>query len=112
MCFLNNRPANCLYQHHQPADMASKTILLTGATGLIGRALVRELKNRGHHTRIVTRSAKKEPGFYQWNSEKGTLQADALNGVDVLVHLAGAGIADKRWTHDRNEEITNGRTRE
>ncbi|KGO84400.1 NAD-dependent epimerase [Flavobacterium beibuense F44-8] len=89
-------------------------VLITGATGLVGNELVSLLLNRGIQINYLTTSKSKirkddsYSGFY-WNPEKGVIDEDCINGVDVIIHLAGAPIA-KRWTESYKKEILNSRT--
>lgn len=89
-------------------------VLITGATGLVGNELVSLLLNRGIQINYLTTSKSKirkedsYTGFY-WNPEKGVIDEDCINGVDVIIHLAGAPIA-KRWTESYKKEILNSRT--
>jgi NAD dependent epimerase/dehydratase family enzyme len=72
-------------------------IVISGSSGLIGTQLVAKLSNSGHEVvRLVRRSPK--AGEIQWNPKSGTLDASALEGVDAVIHLSGAGIGDKRWS--------------
>jgi uncharacterized protein (TIGR01777 family) len=86
---------------------APQTVLVTGGTGLVGQYLVRALRERGHTPRVLSRSA----GDAQWDLKAGTLSEGALDGVDAIVHLAGAGIADARWTAARKKAIIDSRIR-
>lgn len=89
-------------------------VLITGATGLVGNELVSLLLNRGIQINYLTTSKSKirkedsYTGFY-WNPEKGVIDEDCINGVDVIIHLAGAPIA-KRWTESYKKEILSSRT--
>lgn len=89
------------------------TILITGGTGLVGQALVPRLLNAGHTVRVLSRTKRKSDevflDFFQWDLEKGFIEADALDDLDGVVHLAGAGIADKRWTEPRKRTIIDSR---
>lgn len=90
-----------------------KNILVTGATGLIGSRIVRHLQQRGHKIKILTRdpSRVKNMEAFHWDIEKGQIDPDCLNGIDTIIHLAGAGIADKRWTKKRKKEIVDSRVK-
>ena len=84
-------------------------IVISGASGLIGTQLVAKLSSSGHEVvRLVRRSPKS--GEIQWNPKSGTLDAAALEGVDAVIHLSGAGIGDKRWTSGYRKEILDSRT--
>ena len=92
------------------------TVLITGGTGLIGTALSKELHAKGYEVIIVSRSPEKYPSrnsgvsYAKWDLEKMTIAAEAIFKADYIVHLAGAGIADKRWTLKRKREIVESRT--
>ena len=86
-------------------------ILITGASGLIGRALSAELIAQGHTVVAAVRRAPRSPNEIQWDPAKGVLSPSAFDGVDGVVHLAGAGIGDKRWTDDYKREILESRTK-
>ncbi len=83
-------------------------VAITGSTGLIGTALASSLEADGHTVRRVVRSGG-GPGSVSWDPSAGTIDAGALAGVDAVVHLAGAGIADKRWTDERKELVLRSR---
>ncbi len=86
------------------------TILITGGTGLVGQLLQRKLVNKGYSVRILTRNPKKENEFY-WNIKRYEIDDKVFDNLDYIVHLAGAGIADKRWTGARKDEILESRTK-
>jgi uncharacterized protein (TIGR01777 family) len=88
----------------------AKRILITGGSGLIGTRLTELLFQQGHDVAHVGRSQR--PGripSYAWDVKKGTMDRRALDSVDAIVHLAGAGIADQRWTTVRKKEIIDSR---
>ena len=82
-----------------------KTILITGATGLIGQPLCAALKTRGHTVRTLSRS---ERGDFQWDVAAGQLDPTALEGVDAVIHLAGESVA-QRWTEEAKSRILQSR---
>lgn len=87
------------------------TILITGGTGLIGKALSKALRAKGHYVRVLSRTPRASspiPEFY-WNVEKQEIDEKAFAGIDHIVHLAGIGVADKRWTKQRKKEIIDSR---
>lgn len=90
---------------------AMSTILITGGSGLIGTALTKALQDAGHSVRHMSRSAGTRNGVqaFSWDIAAGNMDAKALVGVDHVVHLAGAGIADKRWTAARVQELIDSR---
>lgn len=88
------------------------TILITGGTGLIGRALSQRLINEGHDVIVLSRSKKGPEGrlrYAQWDVQKGTIDHEAIAAADAIVHLAGANVAEKRWTEKRKKEILDSR---
>lgn len=90
----------------------SQTVLLTGGTGTIGRRLTQLLQEKGYAVSLLSRSAKPVPGVtvYTWDIKKGTIDPKAIETADYIIHLAGAGIADERWTDARKQEIIESRT--
>lgn len=88
------------------------TILITGGTGTIGRRLTQLLQEKGYTVALLTSSGKSLPGVtsYAWNVKTGQIDAQAIATADAIVHLAGAGIADERWTDARKREILESRT--
>src|SRR5687768_17555802 len=85
-------------------------ILITGASGLIGTRLTELLMQHGHEVSHLGRKKKegKIPSF-AWNVDDGILDEQALKNVDSVIHLAGAGVADKRWSAKRKQEILESR---
>jgi uncharacterized protein (TIGR01777 family) len=88
-------------------------VLVTGATGFIGSALVRSLVDAGHRPIVATRGRDVPAGVdgIAWDPDRGTIDRPAIEGIDAVVHLAGAGIADRRWTDGRKQLILDSRTR-
>ena len=82
-------------------------ILITGGTGFVGVALKQFLLTQGHEVVILSRSG----GDFQWDVSYGYIDPAAFEGVDAIVHLAGAGIADERWSAARKRELINSRVR-
>jgi len=85
-----------------------QTILIAGGTGLIGDRLSALLQQKGYTVRLLSRHPK-GAGQYAWDPAKGTLDETALEGVDAVINLAGAGIADGRWTAARKQLIIDSR---
>lgn len=73
-------------------------ILVVGASGLVGTALVPRLTSEGHEVLRLTRSAPRDAQDISWNPEQGELPPARLEGVDAVIHLAGENIAGARWT--------------
>lgn len=84
-------------------------IAVTGASGLIGTALVGYLKSQGHTVQRLVRRAAVSSEEITWDPIAGTVDMDALAGVDAVIHLAGAGVGDRRWTKKYKSEILNSR---
>jgi uncharacterized protein (TIGR01777 family) len=84
-------------------------VVVSGATGLIGTALVTRLRSGGHRVRRLVRHHP-APDDITWDPGAGRLDGAALEGVDGVVHLAGAGIGDHRWTPAYKRQIMESRT--
>ena len=91
----------------------SKTYLITGGTGLVGTRLTELLLEEGNEVKYLSRSAGKMNGSecFQRDIVRQTLDEKALDGVDAIIHLAGAGVADKAWSAERKKEILQSRTK-
>jgi uncharacterized protein len=86
-------------------------ILITGASGMIGTHLKHLARSSGYIVNEVGRGKKdNSESSFTWDISRGTIDPDALSGVDTIVHLAGAGIADKPWSQERKREILESRT--
>ena len=89
--------------------MPIQRIAVSGASGLIGTALVGKLKSEGYTVqRLVRRPTVSSEEIY-WNPANSEIDIAALEGVDAVIHLAGAGVGDKRWTKKYKAEILNSR---
>lgn len=84
------------------------TVLLAGGTGLIGSRLADMLREQDYSVRILSRYPKGDGQFF-WNPADGALDTAALQGVDYVINLAGAGIAEKRWTAARKRLLIESR---
>jgi uncharacterized protein (TIGR01777 family) len=86
-------------------------VVISGGTGLIGSALARSLEADGHRVARLTRpqSKSRTGATVVWDPAAGTIDAAALEGIDVVVNLAGAGIGDKKWTPARKREVLDSR---
>ncbi|MGB8384153.1 MAG: TIGR01777 family oxidoreductase [Dermatophilaceae bacterium] len=78
--------------------MADRRVVITGASGLIGTELARHLRQRGDQVTTLVRRAPQAPDEARWAPDSGRLDPSVLAGADAVVHLAGAGIGDRRWT--------------
>lgn len=84
-------------------------VAVTGSSGLIGRALVPALEEHGHDVRRLVRRAPSGRGEVRWDPAAVTIDEAGLAGVDAAVHLAGEGIAEKRWTEEQKRKILDSR---
>lgn len=89
--------------------MSKKVVLITGANGMLARGLAKELREE-YAVRFLTRRKKRDNEFL-WDVNKKYIEPGALLGVDKIVHLAGASIADKRWTKKRKKLIMDSRVK-
>ncbi|AOW20213.1 TIGR01777 family oxidoreductase [Urechidicola croceus] len=87
------------------------TVLISGGTGLIGKYLSKKLLEKGYKVSILSRSKKEDSNmqYFTWNIEKHEIEKEAIITADYIIHLAGSGIADKRWTDNRKKEIIDSR---
>jgi uncharacterized protein (TIGR01777 family) len=86
-------------------------VAVSGATGLIGRALVDELRRRGHRVARLRRGVVTSGDDIGWDVESGTIDAPALEGFGAIVHLAGENIGAHRWTPEQKARVLDSRTR-
>ncbi|MFD7033997.1 TIGR01777 family oxidoreductase [Streptomyces sp. NPDC059917] len=84
-------------------------IVVTGSAGLIGTALVRSLRKDGHDIVRLVRRAPTAPDEAEWDPGRGHVAPEALTGSDAVVHLAGAGVGDHRWSERYKREIRDSR---
>lgn len=83
-------------------------ILISGATGLVGTALVGKLRQRGHSINILVRKKTGKPNEFMWSPKKNFIEDEAFQDIDCIIHLSGASVA-KKWTKDYKQEIINSR---
>lgn len=90
-----------------------KHILITGGTGLIGKPLTQLLLDKGYTVSHLSRKAANnlQVKTFLWDVDQGKIDQNCIKGVDIIIHLAGAGIADGRWTDKRKQEILSSRTK-
>lgn len=91
------------------APAASRCVLVTGASGLVGKSLVGLLLTQGHTVRKLVRQVPRGTDEFRWDPAKGEIEPAALHGVDAVIHLGGANVAGGRWTAARKAEILNSR---
>ncbi len=85
-----------------------ENVLITGGTGLIGTALTKLLEENGYNVRILSRNPKVKNHF-KWNLKEQHIDEKAFENLHHIIHLAGAGIADKRWTSKHKQVIIDSR---
>ncbi|HLA59162.1 MAG TPA: NAD-dependent epimerase/dehydratase family protein, partial [Puia sp.] len=96
-------------------EYSMDTVIITGGTGLIGTALSKFLLSRGYQVIILTRNPKPKknsaPGisYAAWDITEQSVNEDAFKKADYIIHLAGAGVADRPWTEKRKREIIESR---
>src|ERR1044071_8450341 len=91
------------------------TILITGGTGLIGKAITKELLSRNHDVIVLTRNPGKYSNdsrllYVKWNVEEQAIDRDAIAKAEHIIHLAGENVGEKRWTEKRKKQIVESRT--
>ena len=84
-------------------------VAITGASGLIGTALAGYLRDAGYSVQKFVRRPALSPDEIQWDPKSGQVDIAKLEGVNAVIHLAGAGVGDKRWTKKYRAEILNSR---
>jgi len=92
------------------------TILITGGTGLVGRSLSSALCEKGYRVIILTRKPPKNQlpanmDYALWNVDEQKIDVQAVQKADYIVHLAGAGVMDKKWDEAYRKEIVNSRVK-
>lgn len=87
-------------------------ILITGGTGLVGSHLIPRFEAEGNSVAVLSRSGKqKGVASFKWDPDAGTMDLQALDNVNTIINLAGAGIADKRWTESYKRKILDSRVK-
>ncbi|WP_448528946.1 TIGR01777 family oxidoreductase [Raineya sp.] len=88
-----------------------KHILITGGTGLVGKKLTELLLSKGYAVAYLSRKKKPFPSVkvYEWNIYQKTIEKEAITEAEAIIHLAGAGVADKTWTESYKKEILESR---
>ncbi len=87
------------------------SVLITGGTGLVGTAVKALLEQKGYEVVLLTRSKIPLKGQAHWDINAGTIDSTVIAAADYIIHLAGAGVADKRWSASRKQEILDSRTK-
>lgn len=88
-----------------------KHILITGATGMVGKKIISALQEAGHSVAILSRKNTVLPGVktYLWNVGQDEIDRRCMDGIDTIIHLAGENIAAKKWTPKRKKQIIDSR---
>ena len=90
-----------------------QTVLITGGTGMVGTSLTQLLLSKGYQVIVLTRKPRvatlPNVSYAVWDISKGYIDPLAIQKADAIVHLAGAGVADKRWSKKRKQEIVDSR---
>lgn len=89
-----------------------KNVLITGGTGFVGKYLTQKLLANGYSVSILSRRKQTNSEnvfYYTWDLEKQTIDAEAIENADYIIHLAGESIAQKRWTLKRKASILSSR---
>ncbi|WP_281232137.1 TIGR01777 family oxidoreductase [Flavobacterium gelatinilyticum] len=92
----------------------SQNVLLTGGSGFIGKHLTKVLIAGGYSVSVLSRSDKENTDkitYYKWNPDKDFIDKNAVLNADFIIHLAGEGIVEKRWTEKRKKEILESRVK-
>lgn len=94
----------------EPADNVSgMNIVVAGASGWIGRTLVPSLRAQGHQVSALVRREVRAPDEIFWDPARRAIQSGALAEADAVINLAGASVADERWTEARKRELQSSR---
>jgi uncharacterized protein (TIGR01777 family) len=93
--------------------ITSLNILIAGGTGLVGQVLCQKLASRGHKVSLLSRHPKEDARLkqYEWDPEKGKIDIQAIEEAEVVVNLAGAGVADRRWSSSYKKQILDSRVK-
>jgi len=90
-----------------------QTVLISGGTGMVGKALSKLLVNKGYKVIVLSRqaAASSASGIItaKWDVKKQEMDIAALQEADYIIHLAGAGVMDKKWTPEYKNEIVSSR---
>lgn len=87
-----------------------QNILITGGSGLVGQRITDQLEKKGYQVAWLSRSEQSGRKSFRWNVEKQKIDSEAMEWADAVIHLAGAGVAEKRWSPKRKKLILESRT--
>lgn len=94
-------------------SLGMQTVLITGGTGMVGLSLTNLLLAKGYQVIVLTRQKKQSSrahfSYAQWDINRGWIDPEAIAAADYMIHLAGEGVADKRWTAARKKAILDSR---
>ncbi len=94
---------------HKAAGERTLTVLVTGASGMVGQAFCAFLSTGGHSVRKLVRGAPKSKNEFHWDTASGAIDPAAVEGCDAVVHLAGENIAGRRWSRAQKKRIQDSR---
>lgn len=115
MLVIEKKEINYIYRNSN-TKKNMQTVIITGGTGLVGKALTAHLTDKGYHVIVLTRQypIKKNDNpnvdYALWDVKAGTIDVIAMQKADYIIHLAGAGVVDKKWTTAYMNEIKDSRT--
>lgn len=84
-------------------------VLITGASGLLGKALQKSFAEKGYEMLLASRQEPKDEQHIQWDLENGFAEPERLEGIDAVVHLAGENVAGFRWNDEKKKAIRDSR---
>jgi uncharacterized protein (TIGR01777 family) len=87
-----------------------QNILITGGSGLVGQRITDQLEKKGYQVAWLSRTNQSGRRSFRWNVEKQEIDPEAVEWADAIIHLAGTGVAEKRWTAERKKLILESRT--
>jgi uncharacterized protein (TIGR01777 family) len=109
--FRHARTRADMTRHERYQGLGSKTIVVSGASGMLGRALGAFLSTGGHRVLRLVRGAAKSEDEIAWDPAAGTIDAAKLEGVYGVVHLSGENVGEGRWTSAKKRAIEESRTK-
>ena len=113
--YRSTRVTNDLNHIQKTSEKPRQRVLVSGSTGMIGLQLCAFLEAAGHEVHRLMRLTTKLPAdvdskqVIRWNDQTGEILEGDMNGFDTIIHLAGAGIGDKRWSKKRKKIIRDSR---
>ena len=90
----------------------NENVLISGGTGLVGKAIIQHLEEAGYQVAVLSRNqGLKDIKSFYWDYENGKLEESAIDFADIIIHLAGENISDKRWSKHQKEKIIDSRVK-